>query len=195
MTDTTALAKRKKKSPEPNEGKEKLAAETTAGRRLRSVTIEDGALVLSGNDDAQKRVADSFGTESREFQTYCITQLINILPEGETEAHYTLAINSAVELLSAIAPRNALEAALAVQMVATNHLALLSTRRTIHAQTVEGRQMNANLATKFARTFTSQIEALDRHRRGGKQIVEHVHVNAGGQAVIAGTVNAGRAGG
>jgi len=47
------------------------------------------------------------------------------------------------------------------------------------------------MANKFLRTFTTQMEALSRLRRGGKQIVEHVHINAGGQAVIAGTVNTG----
>jgi hypothetical protein len=55
--------------------------------------------------------------------------------------------------------------------------------------------LNGNLATKFSRTFTAQLEALDRHRRGGKQIVEHVHVNDGGQAVFANNVTTGSKGG
>ena len=70
-------------------------------------------------------------------------------------------------------------------------MALMSTRRTTHAQTIVSRQLNGNLATKFSRTFVAQMEALSKHRRGGKQIVEHVHVNEGGQAVIANTVNTG----
>jgi hypothetical protein len=168
-----------------------LAEQADAGRRLQKVAVEDGALILQGTEEAQRRVGASFGTDDREFQTYCIAQLMAILPEAAHGDDFTLPINSAVEMLSAIAPRDAMEAMLAVQMVATNHLALLSTRRAVHSPTIEARQMNGNLATKFSRTFTAQIEALNRHRRGGKQIVEHVHVNAGGQAVIAGSVTTG----
>ena len=47
------------------------------------------------------------------------------------------------------------------------------------------------MANKFMRTFTSQVEALAKLRRGGEQIVKHVYVQEGGQAVIAGTVNTG----
>lgn len=172
-----------------------LAAENAEGRRLRRVTIENGGMILEGCDKAQRRVMESFGTDSREFQTYCLAQLMTILPEiGQEGGDYTLPINAAVEMLGAIQPRDAMEAMLAVQMVASHHLAMLSTRRTVHAQTLEGRQAQGNLATKFSRTFTAQMEALNRHRRGGKQIVEHVHVNAGGQAVIAGSVTTGGGG-
>ena len=52
--------------------------------------------------------------------------------------------------------------------------------------------MQLNFATKMLRTFISQVETLKRYRGGGEQkmIVEHVHVNEGGQAVV-GTVNTG----
>jgi hypothetical protein len=43
---------------------------------------------------------------------------------------------------------------------------------------------------KFARTFTTQMEALKRYRSGGehKVTVQHVSVSEGGQAIV-GTVN------
>src|SRR3546814_9794291 len=42
------------------------------------------------------------------------------------------------------------------------------------------------------RTFTAQIEALTKLRRGGEQVVRHIHVdNRGGQAVITETVQTG----
>ena len=42
------------------------------------------------------------------------------------------------------------------------------------------------------RTFTAQVEALQRYRGKGQQkvTVEHVNVNAGGQAIV-GTVHPG----
>src|SRR3546814_4294864 len=49
-----------------------------------------------------------------------------------------------------------------------------------------------NLSVKLMRTFTAQIEALTKLRRGGEQVVRHIHVdNRGGQAVITETVQTG----
>jgi hypothetical protein len=46
---------------------------------------------------------------------------------------------------------------------------------------------------RLARTFTAQVEAFRRHRNGGhsKVTVEHVTVNAGGQAIV-GNVDRGK---
>lgn len=54
----------------------------------------------------------------------------------------------------------------------------------------------SRLAMKLMRSFASQLETLERRRRGGEQkvTVEHVHVHAGGQAIV-GTVETGGKGG
>ena len=59
-------------------------------------------------------------------------------------------------------------------------------RAMIAEQTLEGRRENLNQANKLARTYATLIEALNRHRGKGQQkvTVEHVHVHAGGQAVV-----------
>ena len=46
--------------------------------------------------------------------------------------------------------------------------------------------MNINQANKLMRTFTAQIEALNKYRTKGKQkiTVQHVNVNEGGQAIV-----------
>ena len=66
-------------------------------------------------------------------------------------------------------------------------------------QTFEGRKESLNQANKLSRTWATLLEALNRHRGKGQQkvTVEHVHVHAGGQAVV-GNVEApesGRPGG
>ena len=47
-----------------------------------------------------------------------------------------------------------------------------------------------SLAVKLLRTYTAQVEALARLRRGGEQriIVQHAHIDDGGQAIV-GAVN------
>ena len=43
-----------------------------------------------------------------------------------------------------------------------------------------------NWSHKLMRTYTTQMEALRKYRNGGEQkvIVQHVHVNDDGQAVV-----------
>jgi len=156
----------------------------------RAKVDEDGKLTLEGDKEERATLDAAFGSDIVEFETYCLTRLVNILGAAD-QTDFTIETNAALAMLTAIAPRDELEAALAVQMVASNHLALRTMSLTSSAANPNNRQTNGNLATKFSRTFIAQLEALDRHRRGGKQIVEHVHVNAGGQAVIAGSVTTG----
>jgi hypothetical protein len=65
-----------------------------------------------------------------------------------------------------------------------------------HAETREAMAAYSGMAVKLLRTYTTQIEALAKVRRGGEQkvIVEHVHVYPGGQAIV-GQVNGTGAGG
>jgi hypothetical protein len=46
--------------------------------------------------------------------------------------------------------------------------------------------MHLNQAAKLHRSFLAAFDALDRHRGRGRQVmrVEHVHINAGAQAVV-----------
>ena len=79
---------------------------------------------------------------------------------------------------------------IAAQLIATHNATMECYRRAmIGEQTLEGRRENLNQANKLARTYATLIEALNRHRGKGQQkvTVEHVHVHAGGQAVV-GTV-------
>src|SRR5215471_3794421 len=57
-------------------------------------------------------------------------------------------------------------------------------------QTTDGVTIGVKRATALFRTFAAQMETLLRYRGGGKQIVtvQHVQVDAGGQAIV-GTVN------
>ena len=61
----------------------------------------------------------------------------------------------------------------------------------IGEQTFEGRREELSQANKLSRTYAVLLDALNRHRGKGQQkvTVEHVHVHAGGQAVV-GTMGA-----
>ena len=59
-------------------------------------------------------------------------------------------------------------------------------RAMLREQTFEGHRENLSQANKLSRTYAVLLDALNRHRGKGQQkvTVEHVHVHAGGQAVV-----------
>jgi hypothetical protein len=94
---------------------------------------------------------------------------------------------AAVDAVVGIAPRDELEGMLAAQLVACHNASMECYRRAmIEEQTFEGRRENLHQANKLSRTYATLLEALNRHRGKGSQkvTVEHVHVHAGGQAVV-----------
>jgi hypothetical protein len=160
------------------------------GRLIDKFAIVDGALAIEGNEHSQAAADAAFGTKSRDFVTYSLLHFANIM-KADDRLDLTIDINAAMAMLKGFAPSSEPEAILCAQMVVNNHLFMTTSNRMAHAQNLPQFQAYANVATKFSRTFTAQIEALSRLRRDGEQVVRHVHVNEGGQAVIAGTVNTG----
>jgi hypothetical protein len=88
---------------------------------------------------------------------------------------------------SQMSPKDELEAMIAAQLLAAHNATMECYRRAMIAeQTFEGRRENLSQANKLSRTYAALVEALNRHRGKGQQkvTVEHVHVHAGGQAVV-----------
>ena len=142
------------------------------------------------------RFMDAFGTTSPEFVGRLTQQIASMAipfggdqPSGET-------INAALAFVDGIEPANEVEAMAAVMLYATNELALSILNRARRAETAPDLQLMGNLAAKLTRAATAQMEALAKLRRGGEQTVrvEHVHVHAGGQAIV-GNVTRGAGGG
>jgi hypothetical protein len=98
-----------------------------------------------------------------------------------------LAIARAVDETSAcIEPKDTVEALLATQMAAVHIETMKATYRLANAEFVPQHDSALMAVNKFARTFAAQVEALKKHRSVGEQSirVEHVTVNAGGQAIV-----------
>ena len=92
-----------------------------------------------------------------------------------------------IDGLMGIGPRDELEGMIAAQMLAAHNAAMECYRRAmIGEQTLEARRENLSQANKLSRTYALLLDALNRHRGKGQQkvTVEHVHVNAGGQAIV-----------
>lgn len=158
----------------------------------RTIVSDNGVVRVDETLESVAALQQAFGSDVPEFQSHTLAQVLNVIG---TASDMTLPGNAAIAVLAAIKPTNELEAALAVQMVAAHHFAMLSWSRAARHSEMEGAQDNAAMANKASCTFAMQMEALAKMRRGREQVVRHVPVNDGGQAVIAGTFNAGKGGG
>jgi hypothetical protein len=132
---------------------------------------------------------EATGTKNPALMVRLITQAVSALwiPEGTNEEEKDKHIQSAIALLQGIKPENEIEGMLATQMVATHSAALECLRRAmIPSQTFAGFEQSLKHAAKLMTIYARQIDALNKHRGKGQQkvTVEHVHVAAGGQAMV-----------
>lgn len=95
--------------------------------------------------------------------------------------------NAALALMDELKPSDGPEAMLAAQMVAVHYAAMQCfSKAMLDDQSFLSRDLNLKHGAKLSRIYAQQVEALDKHRRKGQQtvVVEHVHVNDGGQAIV-----------
>src|SRR5262249_52774776 len=96
-----------------------------------------------------------------------------------------------------LAPRDEAEALLVTQMVATHWLALSVAGKVGRVNNRPHLQDIGNLTVKLMRTFTAQVETLQRLRGKAseqKVTVEHVHIHPGGQAIVGAVTTGGTPG-
>ena len=192
---------------ELNEAEKKLLAQLRARRAVRpqaprvKVRHEPpGPMTLAATDGRELghllALLSTFGTASIDFQVRTLHELIEASCRGGNHTAFAeWDVNGALAALHGIAPRDEAEALLAAQMVAVHSAAMRCLRQLKGSENIPQQDSNGSLAVKLLRTFTAQMEALQRYRGKGEQkmTVEHVHVHAGGQAIV-GEVKAGSLG-
>lgn len=133
------------------------------------------------------------GSQSDNWNDQLINQAVDALwTANSSSKRRELQVRATVAALAGIAPQDEFEGMLAAQLLGAHHAAMECYRRAMHRdQPSEARQVNLVQANKLSRTTAILLDALNKHRGKGQQkvTVEHVHVHAGGQAVV-GTVEA-----
>ena len=129
------------------------------------------------------------GSKSGHVACYAANQVLGTIWRGSKEDPDTKEIRDTAALcrLSDIGARDVIEAMLAAQMEATHEAAMECFRRAaLSEQTFVGRELGLKYADKLVRSFAALTDALNRHRGKGQQVVrvEHVTVQAGGQAIV-----------
>ncbi|MFN7755713.1 MAG: hypothetical protein ACK5O9_07745 [Holosporales bacterium] len=149
----------------------------------------DGGKVISinlnGND--QEDFLKNFGTTNTAFGLKVMGDISSIMDIGCTSPQKREeSLNAGMAIMAGIAPKDEAEGMLAAQMAATSHMAMRMLHKTAMTSHLDAQQWFGNFAIKLLRTYTTQMETLQRYRGKGEQkvTVEHVHVHAGGQAVV-----------
>jgi len=137
------------------------------------------------------RAFGAFGSGSNAFTGDMLARLMKAVRLTGDERRDSELVSAAAALIASLDPQNELEATMALQMVAANEAVLMCFERSRTAEFMEHAAPYSTMANKAMRSFALHAEAMAKLRRGGEQVVKHVHVNEGGQAVIAGTVNNG----
>lgn len=160
---------------------------------VKAKTQKPETLVLSRDED-ESTLKHIGGSRSEDWNQVLIGQAVNALWLKNSDDDQRLRQQKAsIAALSGIAPNDETESMIAAQLIASHNAAMECYRRAmIGEQSFEGRRENLNQANKLSRTWTTLLEALNRHRGKGQQkvTVEHVHVHAGAQAIV-GSVEAG----
>jgi hypothetical protein len=144
-------------------------------------------------ETGQLLLMEALGTAEPAFLEALLAQIVNAGTTGQEPDER--AARQLVATVKGIAPRDHVEAMLAAQMAATNALTMTFARRLNLVDTVPQQDSAVNAFNKLARTFAAQADTLKRYRSSGEQTmrVEHVTVQAGGQAIV-GTVTRGDGG-
>ena len=136
------------------------------------------------------KIQNTFSANSIDPVNARANELLNYLGSvgADNEGRY----NAALSFIESMKPEDQAEALLLVQMYCTHDAAIRALSQLGSAGWVPTVQAFGNLAPKLLGASQRQMETLARMRRGGEQVVRHIHVdNRGGQAVITENVNQG----
>jgi hypothetical protein len=189
-------------SPYEPKPREKAAIDAYRARRaakspspdLKITKGQEGVRVEPDHPDnttGSRLLMSALGTTSPAFYEGLVRQLVNASGKGQEPDEG--AVNFSLSVIKSIQPQDEIEAMLAAQMAAVHLASMAFARRLAHVDTIPQQDSAEKAFNKLTRTFTTQMEALKRYRTGGQQkvTVEHVTVQAGGQAIVGNVAHPG----
>jgi len=200
---TLCLSSSEEKSPgnsiqkkEYSEKEEMLIANYIKRTEVSAPVLDPNVKREKGPELFKAKLTEASGSTDSEFQNRLLAQVVSTCfatdrskPLDQSKALEQC--NSILAVLYGIKPQDELEGMLVAQMLGTHNLGMMFLEKATNKdQSPEDINLNITWASKLLRLYTAQVEALSKYRNRGQQkvTVEHIHVNAGGQAVV-GIVN------
>jgi hypothetical protein len=148
-------------------------------RRKLDKAKEPTKIVADDPEDRKGILKGIGGSQSDHWNNLLANQVVQALWVSSDPETRNRQFSATVAALVGIGPKDEIEGTLAAQMIAAYNAAMECHRRAmIGEQTFEGRKENLTQANKLSRTYTTLLEALNRHRGKGQQKVTVEHVQA-----------------
>lgn len=154
----------------------------------------EGLAIDVKEDGAMRDLGGSrFGVFNHALMNETVRTAFVVFESGDKEAADRQVAGMVASAMRAFEPRDEIEGMLAAQATAMHLASMECFRRAVQReQSADAASKLRRDGTNMARGMTDMLTALARHRgKGQKVVVEHVHVHAGGQAVVAGAVTTG----
>ncbi len=140
-------------------------------RQKLSKGNESTTIVANDPDDLKGSLKVIGGSQTDHWNNTLANQVVHALWtkifDAETRDKQ---LSATISALIGIRPEDELEGMMAAQLIAAHNAAMECYRRAmIGDQTFDGRKENLNQANKLSRTWTTLLEALNRHRGKGQQ--------------------------
>jgi len=167
---------------------------------MRKIPPKERTIHVQGNRPDTSALRRVGGSKYDRFNNRLIVDVIRTQYQrsGMTDEEHAAQAEIAVLGMAGFKPADEIEGLLAAQAMAMHSMTMeLSRRAMLPDQPAEIAHGMRKAAVGASRQFTELLTALDRKRgKGGQQkvTVEHVHVHAGGQAIV-GNVGPGGGGG
>jgi len=130
---------------------------------------------------------ESLGTDDRYAINRLLKQATVFDPWLNPETNLEECVNSSLTILQGIRLGTQIEALVGIQMLAVHYTAMDYLERARRKDLgLEFREFYQNAANKLLRTFTMQVDCLNRHRGRMSQqvIVGNVNITDGSQAIV-----------
>ena len=162
------------------------STDTLGAPKFRLIQKDKLGLVVKDKNKFLQQARETTGTEDIDFFETLLMQVGNI--NSNMQEDQVRLANFSSAYLHGLKPRDQLEGILFAQMAGTHNLIMEYMRRAIRReQTLEAAEEYTNRANKLMNLFLRQIETLEKYRGKSTQqkvIVEHVHVEEGGKAIV-----------
>ena len=159
-----------------------------------ATVAEKPVLLIDASNDLQPTRCRVTGARSKGWEQVLLNQVTNPTMGSHGDPSFIEKATALTGAMHGIGPTDEIEGMFAAQLLKAHEATMEAHRRAVRpGQCNEGFERNLNLANKGSRTFVALVEGLNRHRGKGQQkvTVEHVHVHAGGQAVVGNVTGAG----
>lgn len=142
----------------------------------------------------QKKIQDATGSSITEFgeELFVLCVGASNLP-AHPDKFIRCGHEGLLNTLTAMRPADEFEGMLITKIIALHRQGMLVLARVEMAQQLDQMESYVNMAAKLTRLQNESIEALNRHRRQGKQtvLVQHVNISGEGKAVLSNVVGGG----